>query len=87
VAEPDPLFTIGGEKEAVTPAGSPIAARLTGPANPFNAPTAIVEAADPLGGKTTAVGEADKVKSGTDTVRLRVAVCVRLPLTAWTTIG
>lgn len=87
VVEPDPLFTIGCEKEPVTPAGSPFAVRLTDPLNPFNAPTVMVEVADPLGGKTTAVGEADKVKSGTETVRLTAAVCVKLPLTACMAIG
>jgi len=75
--------TIGGEKEAVTPAGSPLAVRLTDPVNPFNELTVMLKPADPLGGKTTAVGEADSVKSGAETVRLKVAVCVKLPLAAW----
>jgi hypothetical protein len=79
----EPVVTIGGEKDAVTPVGIPLAARLTDPVNPFNEPTVMMEATDPLGGKTIAAGEADSVKSGAETVRLTVAVCVKPPLTAW----
>ena len=80
---PEPLFTVGGEKEAVTPAGSALAVRLTDPVNPFKAPTAMVEVADPPGARTTAVGEAERVKSGTKTIKITVAVCIKVPLTAW----
>jgi len=87
VSVEEPVVTIGGEKEAVTPAGRPLVVRLTDPVNPFNAPTVMVEATDPLGSKMTAFGEAESVKSAAETVRLTVSVCVKLPLAAWMTIG
>ena len=80
--EPPEPFTAGGEKDAVTPAGSALAVSFTEPANPFKAPIAIVEVADPPGGKTNAAGEAEIVKSGAKTVKLTVTPCIKFPLIA-----
>jgi hypothetical protein len=71
---------LAGLKDAVTPLGTPEADKLTLPANPFTGPTVMV--LDPLDPwmKLRLFGEALRVKSGGKfTVRLIVAVCVRLP--------
>ena len=57
---PKPVID-GGAKDAVTPEGMPLAARLTSPLNPFKAATAMVELAEPPTPGLTAAGVADRV--------------------------
>lgn len=83
---PGPL-TDAGEKETVTPEGSPFAVRFTEPENPFSAPTVMVDVAELPGDTTTAAGDAASVKSGAVMVRLTVAVWDRLPLAPVTEIA
>jgi len=69
-----------GLNEAVTPLGRPEADRLTLPVKPFCGATVTVPAPVPPWVMLTLFGDADRVKSGAAfTVRLTVAVCVRLP--------
>jgi len=71
--------TEAGVKEAVTPAGIPLAVRLTVPLNPFNAEMTSVEPAEPPTRTLTDAGDAKRAKSGAGfTTRLTVAVCDRV---------
>jgi hypothetical protein len=73
-----------GLKAAVTPAGNPLAVKATAPVNPPEGVTVrTLELVAPCATETLA-GLAAKVKLGVwtaVTVKLRVAVCVRVPLT------
>lgn len=71
---------LAGPKEAVTPEGSPDAAKATVPWKPFCAPIAMVLTVDPPGVRLTLAGVAETVNAG-DPVIVSVsrAVLVRLP--------
>jgi hypothetical protein len=69
-----------GLKPTVTPAGSPLADRLTAALNPFNTVVVTVAVFEPPCAALTDVGKADMVKSGvTETVRFTMVVCVTFP--------
>jgi hypothetical protein len=75
-----PEVIAGGAKTAVTPLGKPEADKLTLPANPFKGLTVMVLAPLDPWMKLALFGEALRPKSAAEfTVRLIVAVCVRLP--------
>src|SRR5271155_4251431 len=76
-----------GEKDAVTPVGMPLAARLTTPPKPFNAATVIADPAEPPATALTDAGDADSAKSDDPTVRLIVTALIRLPLVPCMAIG
>jgi len=72
------LVVLAGLKDAVTPAGRPLTARLTAPLKPLRSSTVVVLV--PLLPWMTLTDEADSEKSGAGvTVRAMVVVCVRLP--------
>ena len=76
------LVVEAGLKAAVTPAGNPLALSATLPANPPEGVTVMVLV--PVAPRVTAALVPDKAKLGTwtaVTVKLMVAVCVRVPLT------
>jgi hypothetical protein len=72
-------IVLAGLKDAVTPLGSPAAARLTLPLKPFCGPT--VSVLTPLfpWAILRLLGDAESVKFGAVTVRLIVAVLFRIP--------
>ena len=86
VEVPKPVTEVG-EKDAVTPAGMPLAVKFTTPLNPSNALAPIVEPPEPPAATLTVAGDAESVKSGTVTVRFTVAVCTKVPLVPRTVIG
>src|SRR5208282_1303127 len=74
------VVVLVGLNEAVTPLGTPEAARFTLPLKPLAGFTVIVLVAPAPGAIVRPVGEADSVKLGAAvTVRLIVVVAVRLP--------
>jgi hypothetical protein len=75
---PEPV-TDAGAKDAVTPAGIPLAVRLTAPLNPFNEEIVRVLTTEPPAIAFTDAGYADRVKLGAAlTTRLNGAVCDRV---------
>jgi len=79
VETPDPLTALG-VNDAVAPAGIPLAARVTTPANPFNAATVTIALAEDPCVTLTEAGAADNMKSGGFTVSCTTTGYVKLPL-------
>jgi hypothetical protein len=74
------VFVLVGLNDAVTPLGSPEAAKLTLPAKPFVGTTVITLGPLVPWARLREVGFAASVKSGSGvTVRVIVVVCVKLP--------
>jgi hypothetical protein len=73
------LVVLAGLNAAVTPVGKPETARLTLPLNPFWPLTLMVLLPLPLWETVRLAGMAERLKPGATTVRLIVAVLLRLP--------
>jgi hypothetical protein len=80
VEDPAPVTDVG-ENDAVAPVGSPLVTlKLTAPPNPFSTPRFTVYVVLPPAATVCVPGVADIVKSGANTVKATVAVCVTAPL-------